>query len=136
MKLDDIMKLINAGFTKEEIQALEGGEEAQAEAQAETQAEAQALEGGEEEQAEAQAETQAEAQAEAQENVQAETQTQHASIDEAMNNALEQINKSADAFTKKLQSFNLANAEMKNVQQRTDEDIIASIVAPIKKGEK
>ena len=39
-------------------------------------------------------------------------------------------------FTKKLQSFNIANAEMENVQTRSDEDIIASIVAPIKKGEK
>ena len=114
MKIEQIMKLIDAGYTKEEIQAMQTGEsEATPEAQPESQAEG----AGEPE-------------------ATSESQPEENGID--YSKMFESLNKSILEFDKKIKSLNSSFAEIKNSDNMklSDSDIIAKIIQPSYKEEK
>lgn len=111
MDVNQVMKLVEAGYTKAEIEAMTSTE-APKEAEAEKPKEA-------EESKEAEAENQP---------------TKTPTVEEAYSNMFKSLNKQVEEFSKKLEGLNTKLAEQPHTQERTVEDMIASIVTP--KGEK
>ena len=116
MKLDEIIKLVDAGYSKEEISKLLG-EEAEATEEAEAEAEDEAEETTEE------AET-------PNKSVSKEVDTK--AFTNSFDDMLKRMNDSVDAFTKRVQEFNINNAKMSDegVKDKGIEDIFNDIILP------
>ena len=114
MKLDEIIKLVDAGYSKEEISKLLG-EEAEATEEAEAEDEAE--------------ETTKEAEA-PNKSVSKEVDTK--AFTNSFDDMLKRMNDSVDAFTKRVQEFNINNAKMSDegVKDKGIEDIFNDIILP------
>ena len=110
MTKEELMKLVNAGFTKDDIVNLSATKEFINEAQPEAQ---------ESKEVSSQAEEPKE-----------EPKTDEVTADDF--SALNKVNEAIDNFTKKLESFNISNAEMthENKGDETLEDILARVLLP------
>lgn len=108
MTKDELLSLVKAGFTKEEIISLSATKEFTQEATPEEKSK----------------------EVIANDEKPKETPVEEVSSQEI--DALSKVNEAIDSFTKKLESFNITNAEMKheNKGDETLEDILARVLLP------
>lgn len=108
MDVNQLIKLVEAGYTKAEIEAMSTSNAQEQTEQTEQETQTTGTE--------AQEET-----------------TKTPTVEEAYSNMFNALNKQVEEFSKKLEGLNVKMAEQPNKQERTIEDMIASIVTP--KGE-
>ena len=113
MKLDEVIKLLDAGYTKQEISSMLGEKTEEAK-------EAEATE-------EAKEAKEAEAP-----NKSASKEVDIEAFTNSFNDMLKRMNDSVDAFTKRVQDFNINNAKMSDegVKDKGIEDIFNDIILP------
>ena len=109
MTKEELLSLVKAGFTKEDIISLSATKEFKTVVEAQPEEESKEV------------------------SSQAEEQPQEAPVVEANNDeAFNKLNSAIDNFTKKLESFNVLNAEMKHENKGEEglEDILARVLLP------
>lgn len=124
MKLDEIITLLNAGYTKDEIQALEMPENKPSSAQAEDHQDPPA--------APADPDPEEPAAPVAPPAAPVLPSTDNADVTKY----IAQLTAQVSNLTKQIQNSNLLNAQQPAQQQNTAEDILANLINPTYKGEK
>lgn len=116
MKLDEVIKLLDAGYTKQEISSMLGEKTEEAK---EAEATEEAKEAKEAKEAEAP-------------NKSASKEVDIEAFTNSFNDMLKRMNDSVDAFTKRVQDFNINNAKMSDegVKDKGIEDIFNDIILP------